>query len=326
LTLPAGTPIDDFLAGAGSSTAAGERLQQIGEFGSLLGLTLAVGLIVFMALVHRGPIRETRLLVRSASIAGAILLIGAVTEAAGIARVFDTGWNTALTGSAGSAAMMRVLAGIMILMGLFDQVVATDPDDRDHDLADLGDDRPVRWVPSAASAFGLGGAAIGVLSFGFDGHTVTKGPRVVHEVVDNLHVVAGSTWFGGIVGLVLVAWSRRRSEGPPVSALIVRFSAVATVALVVVAAAGVGMTYMIIDGFGDLTGTEWGRRLIVKTIAVGVAAGIGGYNHFWVVPALEADPDDAHVARRARAAITTEAIVLVVVVVVTAFLVRASTT
>lgn len=324
MTRSTSTPIDDFLAGAGSSTAAGERLQQIGGFGSLLGSTLAVGLIVFLAFVHRGPAREIRLLVRIVTIAGAVLLIGAVTEVAGTAQVFDTGWNAALTGSAGSAAMMRVLAGILIVLGLFDQVVAIADDGSSQGSAD--ESIPlVRWVPTAASAFGLGGVAIGLLSFGFDGHTVSKGPRVVHEVVDNLHVLAGSTWFGGIVGLVVIAISRRRVDGPPVSALIVRFSAVATVALVAVAAAGIAMTVMIIDGPGDLTGTDWGRTLLVKVTAVGVATVIGGYNHFRLVPALESDPGNPRVVLRARTAIILEAVVLLAVIVATAILVDAST-
>jgi copper transport protein len=181
----------------------------------------------------------------------------------------------------------------------------------------------VRWIPAAASAFGFVGAAIGVLSFWFDGHTVSRGPRAVHSIVNLAHVSAGSVWFGGIVGLVVVGLlrrSRRHSTAPD----IIRFSSLATIALIVVTLAGALMTVFVIDGFDDLTGTDWGRILLVKVGAVGVTVAIGAYNHFVVVPALERS-DESDMTKRARSTITVEAAVLALVVALTVFLTTAST-
>ena len=329
---PVSTPLDDFLAEAGSSTDAGERLVRIGLIGSLTGVLIAFGLLVFLASVHRGPSREVRVLLRGAGLAGALALVGAVIEIAGIASVADESWSDALTSSNGSAAMMRLLAGLLIVLGLMENtmpIVGTNSDllVEVMDGPSAGDDRAVadtvRWLPSSASAFGLAGALIGVFSFAFDGHTVSKGPRAVHAVVNIVHVGAGGAWFGGVVGLAAVAMLRART-GSATGPLVVRFSSIATVALIAVTVAGVLMSLMIIDDVGDLTGTQWGRLLLIKTFAVGVTVAIGAYNHFVVVPALERQPDPATVARRARTTVTLEAIVLLCVVIVTVFLKRAS--
>ena len=347
LPLATSPPLDDFLAGAGSETATGELLERIGLIGSLTGITLATGLIVFLVAVHCGSKSEVQLLLKVAAGAGVLTVAGAAIQIAGAASVLDTSWFDAISSPAGSAAMIRLLAGVLIALGLYADVVPsespepgppeaftvdrpvgilTEPLPEPPSAADPApdEDRSVRWVASAASAFGLGGIVAGVLSFGFDGHTVTEGPRAVHMLVNFVHVMAGSVWLGGLVALAVLSYLRRRSGGS-VAALAVRFSGVATVALVAVALAGVLMSLMITDGFGDYTGTDWGRLLILKTAIVGVVAAIGGYNHFVVVPRLERDPDDPTLLARARLTVSTEALLLLIVAVTTVFLTTSST-
>ena len=338
------TPLDDFLSGAGASAALGQRLERIGLGGSICGLLLAAGILVFLAMVHRGPLQEVGVLVRLARAAGALTVIGASVEVAGAASVLGEGWFDAFGDS--SAAMMRLLAGVLIALGLCADTEPADArgpgessdgdrllaemsgpfDDQVDEIVDerLDDLEPVRWIPAAASAFGLAGAGVGVLSFGFDGHTVSKGPRLIHAAVNLVHVTAGSVWFGGIVGLVIVAFMRRRSD-TTASPLVVRFSSIATLALIAVALAGTLMSLMITDDFGDFTGTAWGRILLVKVGAVSVAVVIGAYNHFVVVPAMDRDPDDRATATLARRTVTAEALVLVSVAILTVFLTTAST-
>jgi copper transport protein len=314
----ASTPLDDFL-NESSAADTGELLQQIGLFGSLFGATLSVGLIIFLSVVHRGPHREVAAILRIIGVAGGVMLVGAAVEIAGVASIGDIAWSDALTDSTGAAPMMRLLGGLLILLGLFDHTVSVD-ERHEEPVDDLAQ---VRWIPTSASAFGFVGAAMAMISFWFDGHTVSRGPRVLHAVVNLTHVSAGSIWFGGIVGLAVIGWLRRRT-GMSTSPLVVRFSGVASVALILAALAGIVMTLFVIDGFGDLTGTDWGRLLLVKTAAVGLTAAIGGYNHFVVVPAL-ARSDDAAMARRSRVTIASETAVLVFVVAVTVFLTTAST-
>jgi len=106
--------------------------------------------------------------------------------------------------------------------------------------------------------------------------------------------------------------------------LVLRFSPIATVALAAVAGAGLLMAVFVLDSFSELTGTPWGQILLLKTAAVGLAAIGGAYNHFRLIPALEAAPDDEELLSEVRSTVTAEAIMLFFVVVVTAWLVAAA--
>ena len=75
-----------------------------------------------------------------------------------------------------------------------------------------------------------------------------------------------------------------------------------------------------------LVGVPEYKVVRLETAAVAVAAAIGAYNHFRLVPALDAEPGSDPLASRVRSIVTAEAIVLVFVVIVTASLVAAATT
>lgn len=303
----AATPLDEFLGG--TDTHQAERIRDIGAGIGTAGLLLALGTIAYLALVHRGPGREVRALVLVAGLGGVALLAGATAELAGIQAVFETGWGDVLSVEVSSAAMMRLLAGVLVVFGFTDGLAEPD-------------DVPQRWAVGADSAFGIVGLALGVLSFSFDGHTVTEGPRGVHLAANATHVIAGAVWFGGIVALVVVAVMRHRT-GTSIADLVVRFSSVATGALACVAIAGGVMTLLIIDGVDDLTDTVWGRRLTVKLIGVAAATLIGAYHHFVTVPRLAApDGGSAIELARARTTLVLEALALAFVVVATAMLVN----
>ncbi len=106
--------------------------------------------------------------------------------------------------------------------------------------------------------------------------------------------------------------------------LVVRFSKIATVALASVVAAGVVMAYLVLDSFGELTSTPWGQILLLKTGAVGLAMLGGAYNHFRLLPALEANPESTDLLAHLRGIVTAEAIILLFVVMVTGWLVAAA--
>jgi copper transport protein len=310
--LAAGTTLDEFLAG--SDHASDERLRQVGVGVSLFGVLATIGLLVFLATVHHGPRLEIQLLLRAASVAGCVTVIGALAELSGTARRFGVSIQDVLDLEPTSAAMLRLIAGGLVMFGLFDETQpAQEPGDRG------------RWLPGVASAFGIVGAALGAVSFAFDGHQLTEGPRAVHTAANVVHVGAGGVWFGGLVAILVVSFVRRRTgSDEPMGAMLVRFSSIATIALVVVAIVGVSMSLMIVDGFGDYVDTAWGRRLIVKVLAVAAAAVFGGYNHFRLVPRLDANPGDDDVTRRVNATLAIELLILTFVVVVTAYLVNTS--
>jgi len=191
-------------------------------------------------------------------------------------------------------------------------------------------------VPSAASSFALVGAALAVLSFAFDGHTVTTPPRTLVAVLDVVHVAAGAVWLGGVVGIVVVSQFFRRGGGS-IAGLLLRFSGVAAISLLAVAVAGALMSWAIVDGLRDYVDTEWGQRLIAKVAVVSIAAAGGAYNHFRLVPRLAAHGQTAGTDTRdiagelapaeifARKVLIIEALALVGVLALTVILVQAST-
>ncbi len=301
------TPLDDFLAETPASAAA-VRLESIGLLIALPALMVSVGVIAYLASVHRGERHEVTGLVRVTIVASVVAAFGAVIEVLGASRLFEISWADAFADGTAAAPMMRLMAALMIALGLYDHVVPIDRTGDEHDDEHLdnldpefGDEfgdtcdvhvvpKPgqiVRWVPSAASAFALVGSALAVLSFSFDGHTVDTTPRVLVATLDVVHVTGGAIWLGGVFGMVVVSQFFRRGSGS-VAGLLMRFSGVGALSLEAVAVAGALMSWTIVDGFDDYTGTAWGQRLIAKVVVVSVAAACGAYNHFRVVPQLKA--------------------------------------
>ena len=166
------------------------------------------------------------------------------------------------------------------------------------------------------------GIALVAASFLFDGHTVTAAPNLLVRSASALHVLAAGVWVGGVL---LMAWTlaqrHRRSVPLGAASMAIRFSRVASVALAAVAAAGAALAIAILDTPSELFTTPWGRVLIVKVLAVAVAAGIGAYNHFVTVPTLDRDPADGQAADRLRRLVRIEGTVLLAVVALTAILV-----
>ena len=163
-----------------------------------------------------------------------------------------------------------------------------------------------------------------LVSFTFDGHTVTEGNRWVTGAVDMVHVVAASIWAGGVVAFAVVLWRRyRRRERLGGLEMALRFSVVAGAALAVAGVAGTILAVIILESVSDLWTTPWGRLLIAKTAAVAAAASLGTYNHFVVIPWMNAHSDDDSRSVRIRNTATGEAILLAVVIILTAFLVGA---
>lgn len=131
---------------------------------------------------------------------------------------------------------------------------------------------------------------------------------------------------GGVVSLLaLLATRHRRGEPSRAAELIVRFSSIATVALVAVVLGGVLMASFVLDSPGDLVSTEWGRTLLVKTAAVGIAALGGAYNRFRLRPQVEAARDKSRLQAHLRSTLIVEAMALTFVVITTGWLVAAAT-
>jgi len=181
------------------------------------------------------------------------------------------------------------------------------------------------WQPTVDSAGAVFGAIAVVAAHLFDGHTVTKGDRLWTAIADIVHVTGGAIWAGGVLMLTAVLWRRHR-HGRELRALqlAVRFSVVATIALVAVGLTGLALAVIVLDSPSELWATEWGRTLIAKTLFVAAAAAAGGYNHHSLIPQLQVTPDDPVLAHRFRTIVTGEALALIAALAATALLMGAA--
>ena len=344
---------DDAAAGASWLFSLSRTLRLIGAVG-------VIGGAVFAALVLRGNARDVRAVLYWVRRAGALLILGSIGAAVAQAATLQSNWTglwspsawaDTLWSSLGFAIVLRLVGGGLVMTGAqFDTRAATaagDPVVAVKQLVSVGSGPPISeptfpmeppstepyvhdgdhaWHPSASPA-ALVGIALVVASFLFDGHTVSEGPRWLHAMANLIHVVTAATWAGGVTMLALVIARRKRNNVATRSLqLAVRFSVVATVALVAAGIAGVALSVVILDSPSQLWSTPWGQLLLVKVALVALAAAGGAYNHKIIVPELDRSPEDVAVAHRFRSVVTLEAVALVAVTIITALLIGASAT
>ena len=305
---PAAQTLEEFLTVDNSKP--GQTTATVGRLVGFVGVTLGLGAFAFVATALRGRRGEVRRTVSAVRVLGAVIVVGAAIEYVGVSRVgtesLASGWSTA----PGFATVLRILGGIGLVVGIGGTITRG---------------AVQRWTSNARSWPALASVVLIIASFWFDGHTVSKGFRPLHALVNSVHVAAGAVWVGGVVAIAVVVWSRYQSHEPMrVVELVVRFSKIATIALASVVVAGGVMAFLVLDSFGELTGTPWGKILLLKTAAVGLAMTGGAYNHFRLLPSLEADPESPELLTDLRNTVTAEAIMLVFVVAVTAWLVAAA--
>lgn len=336
----------------------GEATARIGRMLGLTSLVLVLGLIVFLATTLVGRLDELRASFTTIRVLGGALALGALIEYIGVSRIGGGGVTSTWTTAAGFSTMLRFVGGFLLTLAFIptikrvrtaspslsaavleaprrtlvdhEYIEVEQPQQQQQRRQSAVRRRPersqlVRWMPDEASWTLAAASAAILMSFWFDGHTVSKGPRLLHAVFNSVHVAAGSVWAGGVLSLAAVLWLRHLNGEPGrAHEMVVRFSGVATIALGAVAFAGLVMAVFVLDSFGELTGTVWGKVLLLKTAAVALASAGGAYNHFILLPALDADPDNPELQAEVRSTVTAEGIMMIFVVIVTAWLVAAA--
>lgn len=169
----------------------------------------------------------------------------------------------------------------------------------------------------------VGGVLLTLLSLGLVGHTRSITPYALMLAADLSHVVAGSLWFGGLIGLVISL--RRLADRPRIGAAVLsRFSVLAAWSLLLVALTGSVLAWRILKSWGNLVGTDFGRVLLVKIAVVALVAVLAGWNRYRLMPAVLADTGFSargESASRMRRAVRLEAVLLIGVLGLTGFLV-----
>lgn len=222
----------------GGSASAGVVLKVLRGLG-YMGLMLSIGLWAFVLVVdrHAEADRMLRALVASGGVLVAASSLARIPAQAAYTRL---GWRTIVSQDIGTAWIALALLGTVLALA------------------------PLDWERVARSAQGVVLAALGVgagVAVAYGGHGAVGRAHWLGLAATVVHVVAASVWVGGLVGL-----ARRWSVGPAERRWVVAatFSTVAMVAVGVVVASGVVQSVRQLDTLSEVTGTDFGRTLIVK--------------------------------------------------------------
>ncbi|HKU58489.1 MAG TPA: copper resistance protein CopC [Gaiellaceae bacterium] len=171
-------------------------------------------------------------------------------------------------------------------------------------------DRPERKTRPVAPLLALIGASLAAAATlalpGVSGHAGQTSPRGWSVLLDWLHLVSGSIWIGGLVGL-LVLWRSLGAERRVVALAVAvpRFSTVALVSVLLLLATGVGASVIHLPTVDALWLTSYGKTILVKAGILLAAVAVASVNLFRVKPAL-----GKGTARLLRSTVSTEVVLV----------------
>lgn len=294
--------------------AFAQIVARLGNAAALWGLLVGAGGLLFAALVLRGPDRrDVPVVLRAVRWTGLLVLVGLSVRLVARSVIVAQGDVTA---AASPSAVGDALAGAIVWVFGLQAVGALAV------LVGVWRTLPGSWLGMIGVLLMSAGQVLG-------GHSNTGSPWWLVVGVDVAHLAAAAAWAGGVV-MVGVVLRRRRRDGRALDASLIgsRFSTVAAMSLVVVGIAGILLAVEILDRPAQLWESSWGLFLLAKVAVVAVVGAIGAYQHFRVVPVLQAP---GHGSRRAHTAGSLlqrgaghETALLVIVVLLTAWLVTAS--
>nr|WP_253942296.1 copper resistance protein CopC [Nocardioides sp. zg-1230] len=279
-----------------------------------VGLLLATGLALFLALVlprtwagtrTRARLRRLLLYAAGAGAAGIVLQLP-------VAAVYGQGLELSDIVSAFDPGLVRneLLSAALVLVGLGLAAGAA---------SEAPPDRLRGWLLAGGATLALAGPSV-------VGHTRAYEPSPLLVAADVLHLLAGATWFGGLVGLVLSLHALAGREVVAATTL-ARFSTLAGGLLLAVAATGTLLGWRIVGSWSGLVETRYGWLLLGKVaIALAVAA-LGGWNRWRTLPTVaraSGHGDRERAAAVVTRAVRVEAVLLVALLGVTGFLVNQS--
>lgn len=301
-------------AGASSTTDVPWTLTAVRAVG-YIGLFLAVGLAAFMVLFLRpttvsGDVsRRLVVIARGGAVAAGIAWLAGLPLTAAYQLGGD--WGSLTSGSTWSVlskteyvVAVAVAIGVSVAVGL---------------LAHGQPDRRRRQIVLAASAIAIAAPAL-------TGHTRATSPELLAIAADVLHLVAGSIWLGGLVGLVLVL-PGLASRGDAAGEVLARFSTVAAGVLALLVVTGIVLTWRIIGSWSGLVDTGYGRLLLIKIALAAVAVLFAAWNRFSLLPRLQQasqEPDRQRAGQLVTRSTAVEAAILVAILLVTGVLVDKS--
>jgi copper transport protein len=112
-------------------------------------------------------------------------------------------------------------------------------------------------------------------------------PAAIHPMLSIpskiVHLLAGAIWLGGLIWLVTVI--HREDVDFPAEAR--RVSSTALVCVIAILLSGVLQTALFVNAPGDLIHSGYGRLALIKMAGLAVLIGLGAFNRFLILPAVE---------------------------------------
>ncbi len=165
-------------------------------------------------------------------------------------------------------------------------------------------------------------AGLGVLgTISFTSHAAAR-PDIIPFVSDLVHLLAVVSWGGGLLYFAMLPWNLLRIDlsyhTRPIGRLVERFSTLALIAVLAIAATGAVATFLHVYGPEALQVTPYGRALLGKLLMFGAALGIAGVHLLVIGPALKRQarrfvaPKAAQVVQRLMRLVQAEAGLIII--------------
>ncbi|KOU44666.1 membrane protein [Streptomyces sp. WM6373] len=263
----------------------------IARYAAYAGFTVLVGGAAFILLCwHRGAAERPlqKLVVRAwvtltAATLAMLVLRTPYTGSGRFADAFDLdGLRAVLETKTGASLVSRLLLlgaaalFVAVLFGVYARRVQdATSEEEDKDTGDL--------------TFGLaiGGAVVAggiAATWALSEHASTGIQPGLAMPADILHLLAVATWLGGLSALLVALHKVPGIERSAVR----RFSGVAFVSVVVLAVTGVYQAWRQTGSWSAVTGTEYGRLLLLKVALVAVLLGVAYMSRKWTARLAEA--------------------------------------
>lgn len=134
---------------------------------------------------------------------------------------------------------------------------------------------------------------------------------------DLLHLLAGAAWLGGLLPLARALRAAPPAQG---AAMLRRFSRLAAVCLLVLAATASYQGWVMVGSVRALIGTDYGWTALGKTVLFATLLAFAMRHRFFLAPRLRTGPDPAATRRLLVRSITAEAAVGLLLVLLAALL------
>jgi copper transport protein len=319
---PSPGPAPQFVIPSLSESAATPGLVGI-RFATFISVMLAIGLFLFRIVIARPLTRAVpRASLRPISLAFIVSLavslvavpIYLVISTAKFALASDFNLGTTIP-LIRSSSFGRSFEDLWVVLALFGIAA----------LIAIAIDRPERPIRSTAELFATGSAIIAAGALlvipGVAGHAAQTSPAALAMALDWVHLVAGSVWVGGLVGLLALWYGTASSERRAALARVVpRFSRVAFVSVMLLIVTGVVASYLHLPTLSSLWQTSYGKAILIKSGLLAATMLIAAVNLLVTRPRLAATGIRDDLAARApallRRLVSVELVLVVTTIVV----------